>query len=276
MTHSEKSIWRIFGQLVGGGRSGTGSKTTVEHLCAAGLHQVDPQWTHCPYCQAEEKARQRTSRESSEEAAKSASRGSEAPSSRRATMIDSRAMPPMSSSASAAGASVPGSTGASAGGRRHTIVDPSPPGGEALRPASSGRRLVGILSTFTWSRTGQLFAVVEGRNYVGSGSVGNSGLPCEVLLGEDATLSSAHFLILHQPGRATVSDNHSTNGTFVNGEQIDARGVDLQDNAVIKAGATLFTYQRIRVAQSTDAPPQLQPQPQAPQPWSPDGEDTVM
>jgi hypothetical protein len=276
MTHSEKSIWRIFGQLVGGGRSGTGSKTTAEHLCAAGLHQVDPQWTHCPYCQAEEKARQRTSRESPEAAGKSAPRGAEAPASRRATMVDSRAAPPMSASAGAAGASAAASAGAPAGGRRHTIVDPSPPGGEALRPASSGRRLVGVLSTFTWSRTGQLFAVVEGRNYVGSGTVAGSGLPCEVLLCEDATLSSAHFLILHQSGKTIVSDNLSTNGTFVNGEQIDARGIDLPDNAVIKAGATLFTYQRIRVAQSTDAPPQPQAQPQAPQAWSPDGEDTVI
>jgi pSer/pThr/pTyr-binding forkhead associated (FHA) protein len=106
-----------------------------------------------------------------------------------------------------------------------------------------------VLTTFTWSRVGQLFKVVDGRNHVGSGVVSaDNNAPCDIQITDDPVLSSAHFLILCQGGKHIISDNFSTNGTFVNGVQIDTRGIDLPDNAVIKAGTTVFTFQRIHAA----------------------------
>lgn len=240
---AEKSILQ---QLVSGLR-GSKPLTTVEQRCPAGLHLVDPKWTKCPYCDAEKNASERSSPVAAEPA--------KPPSvTRRATQVDNgQASPrPDPRAMASAGAPPPGAPGA----RSNTIVDPLPSsnaGGE--RHVGGGRRLTGILTTFTWSRLGELYTVRDGRNFAGSGVVSaDNNTPCEILVVEDGTMSSAHFLILCQGGRTIVSDNFSTNGTYVNGEQIDTRGMELPDNAVIKAGATVFTFQKIRIANAPAAP----------------------
>lgn len=295
---SDKSLWRGLGQFVaqlGSTRPGTKTLTTTEQRCAAGLHQVDPQWKKCPYCEAEEKARQRTSRASAGPARAGAGAtpppSSATSPSRRATVLDDGAPPAevagevandvssqmgdaMNNGVNAAGAA--GGAGAAAGGHRsHTMVDSSPVGGVPQPYVGGGRRLTGVLTTFTWSRLGQLFTLYDGRNYVGSGVVSaNNNAPCDVQVTEDGKLSSAHFLILCQGGKTIVSDNFSTNGTFVNGEQIDTRGMELPDNAVIKAGDTLFVFQRIRRPQA--AAQAEAPAPAAESVWSPAGEPDVI
>jgi len=240
---AEKSILQ---QLVSGLR-GSKPLTTVEQRCPAGLHLVDPKWTKCPYCDAEKNASERSSPVAPEPVKPLTS------ASRRATQVDNGQPPgaevrPMS----AAGSSPPGTPGA----RSHTIVDSLPsstPSGE--RHVGGGRRLKGILTTFTWSRLGELYTIRDGRNYAGSGVVSaDNNTPCEILVVEDGRMSSAHFLILCSGGRTIVSDNFSTNGTFVNGEQIDTRGIELPDNAVIEAGATVFTFQKILIANAASTP----------------------
>jgi pSer/pThr/pTyr-binding forkhead associated (FHA) protein len=100
--------------------------------------------------------------------------------------------------------------------------------------------------------------VRDGRNYAGSVVVSaDNNSPCEILVSEDRSMSSAHFLILCQSGKYIVSDNLSTNGTFVNGEQIDARGIELPDDAVIKAGATVFKFQKIHADGARRPSPRL-------------------
>jgi FHA domain len=124
------------------------------------------------------------------------------------------------------------------------------PGAER-RPGAGGRRITGVLSTFTWSPLGKLFQILDGRNYAGSGVVGaENNRPCDVQILEDETMSGAHFLILCQGGKYIISDTFSTNGTFLNGAQIDTRGTDLPDNSVIRAGATVFVFQKIYAASS--------------------------
>lgn len=242
---SEKSKWRGFGQLLGSVKPGSKTMTTVEQVCAAGLHQVDSQWTKCPYCEADKKKGERSSRVVPDPPPPRAAAA--APPSRRSTLIDE----PAQAAGDAAAPLPPQQSAAdvSPGSRRHTKVD-SGPVGSPERAVGGGRRIVGVLSTFTWTRLGELYPVRDGRNYAGSGVVSAANdAPCDILVTEDATMSSAHFLILCQGSKVTISDNHSTNGTFVNGEQIDMRGIDLPDNALIKAGATLFTFQKIRVPQ---------------------------
>jgi hypothetical protein len=111
----------------------------------------------------------------------------------------------------------------------------------------AGRPLIGVVFTFTWTRTGQLFPLYAGKNYVGTAPTTREGARTDILLTEDPTLSGTHFLILHQQntGLYRVADQNSTNGTFVNGEPVDSNGIELPDDAQILAGKTLFIFRKV-------------------------------
>jgi hypothetical protein len=267
---SEKSIWQGFGNLIGrkGSRSGAKALTTVEQRCPECLNALDPRWSKCPYCEAAKNAGNQSTRLAQEPASPAPPPQSQSQRpSRGPTQVDMGAVNP----GNAAMAAEPGAGGS---GRRHTVVEPVSEGALGVeRHVGGGRRLTGIVTTFTWSRLGQLYPVRDGRNFAGSGVVSSdNNIPCEILVSEDRTMSSAHFLILCQGGKYIVSDNFSTNGTFVDGEQIDTRGVDLPDNAVIKAGATVFRFQKIvPVSGATQGPTRDEQQG-----WRPgDNEDPV-
>lgn len=237
---NERSILKDFGNaLLGrkGSKSGSQPLTTVEHRCPECQNALDPSWTQCPYCEAKRKAGDKTSRAPSVAAAAAA-----APPTRRSTRADTPASPAAAPAATAAPA--PSS-------RSHTMVDSQPIGSGTARSGGGGRRLTGVVTSFTWSRLGQLFKVLDGRNYVGSGDVSTeNNRSSDIQVPEDHLMSGAHFLVLCQSGKYIISDNLSTNGTFLNGEQIDTRGVELPDNAVIKAGATVFVFQKIQAPQA--------------------------
>lgn len=289
----DKSIWQGIGDIIGGNGSKGRAKAlaTVEQRCPQCLNALDPRWTKCPYCEAARNAGNQSARVAPAPAMVMESKPADAPS-RRVTQVDMDAPASETRTASAAptgnggaddggvgegggdgggGAGTGGSTGGvgggggggGGGGRRRTIVEPVAEGGVGVeRPVNGGgRRLTGIVTTFTWSRLGQLHPIRDGRNYAGSGVVSSdNNTPCEILIAEDRTMSSAHFLILCQGGKYIVSDNFSTNGTFVDGVQIDTRGVELVDNAVIKAGATVFKFQKI-----TSTPGAVEPARKSPQ-----------
>jgi FHA domain len=113
---------------------------------------------------------------------------------------------------------------------------------------TSARPLGGVLFTFTWSKSGQLFPVYAGRNYAGKAATTPAGLPTEVLMTEDPILADTHFLILYEPdgGRYRIADEGGTGGTFLNGEPIDSKGRELPDEAQIRAGSTLFIFRKVR------------------------------
>jgi hypothetical protein len=159
-------------------------------------------------------------------------------------------------------------------GRGHTVVDDSPKSGPSPafvpspdRHVGGGRRIHAVLTTYSWSNMGELFVIRDGRNYVGSGNVATeNNAMCDVLIGNDGRMSSAHFLILYQGGRPLISDLLSLNGTTVDGQPIDGRGLELADNAVIKAGDTAFVFQRIKRADSVSGAHPLPPSPPAHRP----------
>jgi hypothetical protein len=205
---------------------------TVERRCPVCSNALDPLWTKCPYCEAAQNANARSSRIVQEPAAPAA-----------ATPV-----------------------------RRPTVVDPGAGGspGAERGAGAGGRRIAGIVTTFTWSPFGKLFPILDGRNYVGSGVVGSeNNRPCDIQVPEDETMSSSHFLVLCQSGKFIVSDAFSTNGTFLNGIQIDTRGTELPDRSVIRAGSTLFVFQKIHPAQ----PDTTGPLPDSEQGWKPDDRD---
>jgi pSer/pThr/pTyr-binding forkhead associated (FHA) protein len=112
----------------------------------------------------------------------------------------------------------------------------------------AGRQLAGVVFTFSWRRTGQLFPLYAGRNYAGTAPMTREGQRTEILLTEDPHMSATHFLILHQQntGQYRIVDENSTNGTFVNGEAVDSNGTELPDDAQIVAGNTLFIFKKVR------------------------------
>ena len=111
----------------------------------------------------------------------------------------------------------------------------------------AGRPLVGVVFTFSWSRTGQLFPVYAGRNYAGTAPMTLEGERTEILVTEDPAVSGTQFLILYQQdtGQYRIVDENSTNGTFLNGEPIDSKGTELPDDAQILAGNTLFIFKKL-------------------------------
>lgn len=235
---SERSILKGIGDALLG-RKGQQPMTTIEYRCPECQNALDPSWTQCPYCEAKKKAGDKTSRAPTANVAKPAVAA--APAGHRATRTDA----PMASASAAAAAAPP------APGRGHTLVD-SMPGGPAgsARAGAGGRKLTGVVTSFTWSRLGQLFEVRDGRNYVGSGDISSeNNRRCDIHVPEDHMMSAAHFLILCQSGKYIISDNLSTNGTWVNETQIDTRGEELPDDALIKAGATVFRFQKIHPPQ---------------------------
>lgn len=225
---SERSILKGIGEAIlglKGSKPGVQPMTTIEHRCPECRNALDPSWKLCPYCEAKKKAGDKTSR-----------------------MPSAAASPPAAASRTSTRIDAPGPAVAASGpaGRGHTMVDSSPAGSGVARAGGGGRKLTGIVTSFTWSRLGQLFEVRDGRNFVGSGDVSSeNNRRCDICIADDQIMSSAHFLILCQNGKYIISDNLSTNGTFVNDEQIDTRGVELPDHAKIKAGATVFMFQKI-------------------------------
>jgi len=266
---SDKSLWR---GLVGGfGNQSAKPLSTSSRRCEAG-HPMALDWVKCPYCEAEKNAGERTQMDPltsatrasiassvagpgttrinptddfGETAAGASSPGRRASPRHRETRIDmpdGERVEPVGMAASA-----PPERGRPPRGATKVLYTDDMSSPEAPVRSSHGRRLTGIVVTFSWTALGTLFELHEGRNYVGSGTVSVEGnRPSDVMVPEDDKLSNAHFLILCQREKYRISDCNSTNGTYVNGEQIDTLGIDLPDDAQIQAGATLFTFRKIR------------------------------
>lgn len=198
-------------------------------LCDAGLHQMDPNWDTCPYCRAEKKAKERTQPDVRDESAVSASD--------RRTRVG----------------------GAPAESRRETRVMPSTGGSSPAQPAGEGdtRRIVGVLITYTWRPEGQLFAVREGKNFIGAGKVGSApGEPdCEILIANDPKMSSLHASILCRAGRYDLVDQGSSNGTFLEEELVPLQGTSLPNYAEITTGSTVWTFIKITPVESDRVTP---------------------
>jgi FHA domain len=283
---SEKSVLKGIGSALGGLFSRGGSAEplpTSTQRCEAG-HPMAPNWTTCPYCEA--------IRGSSEKTIVSPAVG-EGPSMSPPLRETSRPNSPSLPKTRASSQMPEGSTGrrtradnapdaaampmhaapapppSAPGGRRATmVIQPSDDGGRVAAVPTEGRRIRGVVFTFSWSPLGQLFTVREGRNYAGSGTVsGEANRPVDIFIADDNMLSGAHFLILCQGDKDWIRDVDSTNGTYVDGVQIDANGMQLEDGAEIKAGATLFKFQRVRPPGTAASPrPAVmdEPEPDAP------------
>lgn len=303
---SDKSVWQGIGSLVGGWGKSSPAKplATSTRRCEAG-HPMAMDWVKCPYCEAARNAGERTRINDATSAGDDAATAmpqrhaagatrinladDDGPTTdergerltlagRRETRIDPSADfvgtaaadsdesdDDDDSSRAGPGRSAAGGAASARGATR--VLEALSPGAKQAQRRGGGRRLTGIVVTFTWSPLGQLFEVHEGRNYGGSGTISAEGQrDADILVTEDNTMSSSHFLILCQGGKYRISDCNSTNGTYVDGELIDPLGIELAEGAQIQAGATLLTFKKILPPSGARAaaPPPPAPLPEEP------------
>lgn len=139
----------------------------------------------------------------------------------------------------------PGSTP----GRRRTFYDPGAvagtdiPQGQAavasqpkMPSASTARKIVGVLVTYSWSDKGQIFPVLEGRNRIGS-----DASQCDIVIPQDDTLSAINSHIIFRKN-FTIGDEVSMGGTDVDGEPVETAFVPLRNYARIRTGSTHWTF----------------------------------
>jgi hypothetical protein len=108
--------------------------------------------------------------------------------------------------------------------------------GEVATPRQS-RKITGWIISYTIDAMGVDHRIYEGNNRIGK----NPGR--EITVTTDSTVSSEHANILHKRGVWFLEDEMSSNGTFVNGEELKPRNpVEIKDNDMIKVGNTEFKF----------------------------------
>ena len=185
--------------------------------CSKG-HSLDPSWDSCPYCEAEQRSKEKTG-----------GLGTVGASDRQRTRVEGI------------------TPGSSQGNRVTRVMAPSSDRGEQAGEADT-RRILGVLATYTWGREGQIFPIREGKNFIGRGDVSSEAhhRPCDVQIPHDREMSAEHALILCRQGTYEILDQATSNGTLLNGKMLKAnQGTDLPTNAEIKTGATLWTFVKI-------------------------------
>jgi len=98
------------------------------------------------------------------------------------------------------------------------------------------RRIVGVLITYSWQKSGQVFPILEGRNLIGKDPE-----QCDIAIPQDATLSAVNSFITYRR-HFVVGDKVSMSGTDVDGEPIETEFVPLRNYAKIRTGSTYWTF----------------------------------
>ncbi len=223
----------------------SGAKT-----CPAGKHKMDATWTECPYCQQANLS------------------SGPAPPARTPTMFEGQpAFPARGRGATeleGAGRPSPlpprprpvspppgpqGTVGEAKGPTsRKTefrpVMAPGPSGNTPAPSISNGRKIVGMLVTYSWNPDGQVFPIYEGRNLIGRDK------DCEVCIAEDQTLSGRNSHITYRQS-FVIGDLVSMAGTDLDNVPIEEQFHSLPNYATIRAGSTYFTF--IAVSRTAEA-----------------------
>ncbi len=184
-------------------------------------HIMDPTWKVCPICRADTGSGQGARTPSREKTLMQSGNASLKVSGgpRRKTKVEGPVPERVSAGAKKA--------------RRKTVVispDKNGPKNDAIvRP-----RMVGFLVTYSHEPSGAYYEIREGRHVIGAGN----GM--DIAVKSDKNMSSEHAILLFRRGLFWMRDNLSTNGTFVNGEEITG-DVSLNNYDKITMGDTEFT-----------------------------------
>ena len=100
-----------------------------------------------------------------------------------------------------------------------------------------GRKVVGVLVSYSANPAGEVFKIYEGRNLIGRAP------SSDIVFSKDDKMSSTHLLILYREAEGIfwAVDQNSSNGTYINGKFASDR-VELHANDVIVLGATKMIF----------------------------------
>lgn len=99
----------------------------------------------------------------------------------------------------------------------------------------SFRKLVGWLVSYSIDECGVDFKLYEGRNTIGRDK------ECQILV-PDSSVTGRHAVLLYRNGKYSITDQQSSNGTYVNDEDIELDPCYLKDGDVIRIGQTVFKF----------------------------------
>lgn len=117
-----------------------------------------------------------------------------------------------------------------------TISSPTPTSDNGETAKVSRRKLKGWIVTYDIADYGVDFKIVEGRNSIGQKASNDITV-------DDTEVSGMHAVLLCKNDKFMISDEMSTNGTFVNGEELQPRApFNLNDGDKIKVGHTEFLF----------------------------------
>ena len=134
--------------------------------------------------------------------------------------------------------------------REHTVFRPVQGSSEptpSVPSVAKDRKIVGILVTYSWRREGQVFHILEGRNFIGREK------ECEICVPEDETLSGKNSHITFRQN-FVIGDMVSMTGTDLNGVPNEQQFCALSNYATIRAGSTYFTFIAIEPPPAPAAP----------------------
>ena len=102
---------------------------------------------------------------------------------------------------------------------------------QPAKNAENKPHLVGWLVNYTQDKAGVAYELREGRYIIGSGSRASIVIP------DENSISGEHAILLYRNGRLRFQDNLSTNGSFINGEEVDDK-IDLHHGDRVRLGNT--------------------------------------
>jgi len=114
--------------------------------------------------------------------------------------------------------------------RRTLVVPPD----EAPSSVVSKGKLVGWIVSFSVNTDGTDYRLHAGRNVIGA------NLSCDITLSDEA-VSGVHASIVYRNGHCFIKDELSSNGTFVNGAELQEPR-QLQNYDEVRVGNTIMTF----------------------------------
>ncbi len=114
-------------------------------------------------------------------------------------------------------------------GEKTVITIPTNDENKPVEHSSDRRRLVGWIVSYELDPYGLSFGVYEGRNKVGR------SVECDITI-SDASVSEIHAIILYRNEKYYLLDQGSSNGTYLNNNDIDFDSVEINDGDFIIFG----------------------------------------
>jgi hypothetical protein len=111
-------------------------------------------------------------------------------------------------------------------------------GGTSIPVAQPSRRIVGWIISYTLDPMGIDYRIYEGNNSIGR-DVSNT-----IVILKDNAVSARHLTILCKKGQFYLKDEMASNGTFINGTEVEIGSpVSLKDGDEIRlGGSTTFIF----------------------------------